>query len=698
MLELVRMHKLIKVIVIATVACLSLNQIAFAASTIGTGITTDGTLTVTGASTFTNDVNIDVKADATASSFTTTNSAAGTFGSQTSIDGTVDFVTYKGSVYVSTSETDSAGVYRYDSGTTWTLVTNAAGKIISGDTANIDAIVLEVWNGKLYAGSQTGSDAGALYSYDGTTWSLENVTRGTFDSANLITTVDGIGDLAVYRDTLYVSMQETASTSVYRFDASYTDRFVNTMSSNGNLCGATLTPHDDARFIVYQNLLFVLAIGGSASNKGAVCHYSGSSWIRLNSAVGSFGDGVDLALTNIDDVNSAFTFNGELYFGLGESAKAEIIKLTSSSTLANSGIFVRTNSAQGKVVSADAVTVNSIPAFTTLNGRLYAGTSDSTNYAGLYELLASGSWSLINSTKGTFGSETAVTSVSSLHVYNGTLYIGTTKSNQGSVYTWTKTSNSSYLLKFKAGSSFGEMGFVESKTALNNTHTDGAFLFSNPLSTQTGAYDYAEDYPTTDSSLSAGEIIAVDSSKAQHIKRAGSPDDKIIGIVSTRPGFRLSQRGTIEEGSVSVPVALSGRVPVKVSAENGPIYISDNITLSSIPGVGMKATGSGTIIGTALESLTEGTGTIMMHINLQWIEAKKETAQAVPDDGLLDKIVGLFKNTLGIIFETGKLIADIVEVKRGVIIHDTITDEPYCISVENGEIKATAGNCTSTTE
>jgi hypothetical protein len=75
-------------------------------------------------------------------------------------------------------------------------------------------------------------------------------------------------------------------------------------------------------------------------------------------------------------------------------------------------------------------------------------------------------------------------------------------------------------------------------------------------------------------------------------------DQRVLGIVSTRPGMVM---GSVDkEGVNAMPVALSGRVPVKVSARNGPIKAGDYLTTSSIPGVAMKATRAGEIIGTAM--------------------------------------------------------------------------------------------------
>ena len=58
----------------------------------------------------------------------------------------------------------------------------------------------------------------------------------------------------------------------------------------------------------------------------------------------------------------------------------------------------------------------------------------------------------------------------------------------------------------------------------------------------------------------------------------------------------------MSDNSLPVFVALSGRVPVKVSTENGQIKAGDYLTSSSIPGVAMKANSDGMMIGQALTS------------------------------------------------------------------------------------------------
>ncbi|HNT30362.1 MAG TPA: hypothetical protein PKL83_05415, partial [bacterium] len=80
-----------------------------------------------------------------------------------------------------------------------------------------------------------------------------------------------------------------------------------------------------------------------------------------------------------------------------------------------------------------------------------------------------------------------------------------------------------------------------------------------------------------------------------------------IGVVSTKPGLTLGAHGPNAEkypNAKMMPVALAGRVPVKVSTLGGDIQPGDAITASSIPGVGMKAFEPGVVVGRALEAFT----------------------------------------------------------------------------------------------
>ena len=96
----------------------------------------------------------------------------------------------------------------------------------------------------------------------------------------------------------------------------------------------------------------------------------------------------------------------------------------------------------------------------------------------------------------------------------------------------------------------------------------------------------------------------------------------VAGIYSTKPGFvgRLTPADAKTSAS-EVPMAMVGRVPTKVSAENGPIHAGDLLVASSKLGYAMKGTDRdkmlGAVVGKALGSLDSGAGVIEVLVTLQ---------------------------------------------------------------------------------
>ena len=149
----------------------------------------------------------------------------------------------------------------------------------------------------------------------------------------------------------------------------------------------------------------------------------------------------------------------------------------------------------------------------------------------------------------------------------------------------------------------------------------------------TGTYDVAENYTTSDLNLGASTIVALDPTTGMTITTA-MPGSIPLGIVSTNPGLTLGGADPDVDQSLMRPVALSGRVPVKVSSANGPIMIGDRLMLSTTtPGVAVKALRSGYTVGVALESYTSGgSGTIEAFVENQYYLA--------PNDIYVDSTTG----------------------------------------------------------
>jgi len=125
--------------------------------------------------------------------------------------------------------------------------------------------------------------------------------------------------------------------------------------------------------------------------------------------------------------------------------------------------------------------------------------------------------------------------------------------------------------------------------------------------------------------LEPGDVLALGPDGG--VMRAGLPGaGPVVGVYATRPGFLGSGPDAPRlTPHASVPVALAGIVPVKVSAEHGPVRPGDLLTLSSTPGVAARAAPisfggrlfylPGSFFGKALEPF-EGPGTGVIRVLL----------------------------------------------------------------------------------
>ena len=163
---------------------------------------------------------------------------------------------------------------------------------------------------------------------------------------------------------------------------------------------------------------------------------------------------------------------------------------------------------------------------------------------------------------------------------------------------------------------------VYTNTACDSSHMTNGTIYMN--SAQTWSGDVAENYVSSQN-LEPGDVVVLEGlNNNDAIIKANSPYQKtLLGIVSTNPGLTLNSGAQTDADHPNVyPLALQGRVPVKVSSINGQIQAGDDLTSSPIPGVAMKATEPGQIIGKALESYNNtdpnAVGKIMVFVNLSY--------------------------------------------------------------------------------
>ena len=137
--------------------------------------------------------------------------------------------------------------------------------------------------------------------------------------------------------------------------------------------------------------------------------------------------------------------------------------------------------------------------------------------------------------------------------------------------------------------------------------------------------DYAESVDVTGdrTHYEPGDLMVIDPNvEGKFLKSAQPYSTFVTGIYSTKPGVvgrrQLTDRSNIKD---EVPMAMTGIVPTKVSAENGAIKPGDLLVTSSRLGYAMKGTDRslmlGAVIGKALGHLDSGTGMIEVVVTLQ---------------------------------------------------------------------------------
>jgi len=138
-----------------------------------------------------------------------------------------------------------------------------------------------------------------------------------------------------------------------------------------------------------------------------------------------------------------------------------------------------------------------------------------------------------------------------------------------------------------------------------------------------GGADLVEGFDAGGATHAPGTVMALDPADPERLIASSSAyDRRVVGIVSgaggVQPGVHLSQRDRLDG---ELPIALTGRVYVRCSAENGAIEPGDLLTTSSLEGHAMRASDPtrafGAVIGKALGSLDADTGLVLVLVGLQ---------------------------------------------------------------------------------
>lgn len=152
-----------------------------------------------------------------------------------------------------------------------------------------------------------------------------------------------------------------------------------------------------------------------------------------------------------------------------------------------------------------------------------------------------------------------------------------------------------------------------------NIHASGTINATNVVATY---QDIAEWVPAS-ADLVPGTVVVLDPSQDNHVMPSRRAyDTSVAGVVSGQPGVILGVAAADK-----AKIATTGRVKVKVDATRAPIAIGDLLVTGDRPGMAMKSepievTGTeihrpGTVLGKALQSLSNGEGEILVLLSLQ---------------------------------------------------------------------------------
>ncbi len=422
--------------------------------------------------------------------------------------------------------------------------------------------------------------------------------------------------------------------------------------------------------------------------------YAGETFNSSNLTLGTYNQGtivLDTAVTTgtaLSMTNSNLTTGIGMRFDFSGVTSGRALYMTGPTSTGVTSGFARIDTAVGNVGQALAV----VPTYTLAGGTaygVYIPSVDNTSSANELRNIYSGVTMTGNAAKVGIGIKTAVSSTSTTGdtMYGGefladhntavtsgntTLYgiqaralnDGITDTNAATIYGghFTATGNT-------GGTNSTAYGVYGTASGADNNYpfySGVAFPTANTAGLcwdnagESAIYDcngtptdLAENYGTTDTSIEAGDVVIM-SGQAQQVldpregkittkafiaKANSSYQQNIIGIVSTNPNQVYGEDGLFSPNENPRPVSLAGRVPVKVSTENGAINDGDYLTSSSIPGVAMKATKSGVSLGRALNSFNgSGVGKVIVYV---------DTGFADPSDILANLTIGNDGSLLG---------------------------------------------------
>lgn len=108
-------------------------------------------------------------------------------------------------------------------------------------------------------------------------------------------------------------------------------------------------------------------------------------------------------------------------------------------------------------------------------------------------------------------------------------------------------------------------------------------------------------------------------------------DSVMAGVIVSNPAVSINTVGSDK----TYPIVSNGQALVTVNASNGEIQVGDPITSSDTPGIGIKATNPGYVIGTAQQGFSSSdpteVGSILVTLNTKYAYPDRNTRPSIWD-------------------------------------------------------------------
>jgi len=151
--------------------------------------------------------------------------------------------------------------------------------------------------------------------------------------------------------------------------------------------------------------------------------------------------------------------------------------------------------------------------------------------------------------------------------------------------------------------------------------------------------DLAETIPSAPD-VAVADVVCADPRKPERAIRCSSSARTILGVISDgTSSFLINSHGGRDDAPLTgKPLVLAGRVPVKVSLENGSIQIGDYLGPSSTPGVAMRLTQPGPSVGVALapfDGRAGNSGTVLCFVKVGEQNVAREMVHLAEENAAL---------------------------------------------------------------